>query len=269
VDDLLGIAHDLRRELSRRARQPRPAEAVDLLIDSRRCGFSSPRVARFVADEVDGFTLDADELRLDLPGGDPGVRSERLADAARALAKAGLVSGWRDELLDVPDASGEVLARIERAACRTFAIATRAVHLNGWTADGRLWVAQRSLKKSIDPGCWDTLVGGMLAAGETEHGALEREAHEEAGLKLAGVAPPTKGGDVLLERPVAEGFQVETIVIFDLVLPDDVQPHNLDREVERFALREPRAVLQAIGAGEFTLEAALVTLAGLVRRLEG
>jgi hypothetical protein len=68
------------------------------------------------------------------------------------------------------------------------------------------------------------------------------------------------------ERVVPEGFQVETICAYDLVLADGVVPRNLDGEVAAFALRTPREVVEQIAAGRFTLEAAMVTLDGIVRR---
>ena len=63
------------------------------------------------------------------------------------------VFAWRDELLSVT-ASDDIacespLTVIERAMCRPFAFNTFAVHLNPFTRDGRMWVAQRSFKKAI------------------------------------------------------------------------------------------------------------------------
>lgn len=66
---------------------------------------------------------------------------------------------WRDELLSVycfgDIACESPLTVIERAMCRPFAFNTFAVHLNPFTRDGRMWVAQRSFKKAIGPGYWD------------------------------------------------------------------------------------------------------------------
>ena len=139
------------------------------------------------------------------------------------------------------------------------------MHLNALAADGRLWVAQRALDKQIDPGLWDTLVGGMVPAGESELGALRREALEEASVDTDELALLT-GGRLRFARPVPEGYQVETIQVFDAVLPDNAQPRNQDGEVAAIELRSAEAVLDAIDRCEFTLEAALVTLDALARR---
>jgi 8-oxo-dGTP pyrophosphatase MutT (NUDIX family) len=210
------------------------------------------------------YCLVFDDEALDRPG-----RSALLNDLAVKLHEAGLLRGWRNEQLDVrplADApAGAVLATIERAACRALGIATHAVHLNAFAPDGRLWVAQRAAHKSVDPDLWDNLVGGMVSAGEPELLALEREAHEEAGLSLHGLA--VRRGVLLREqRPLPEGHMVETVQVFDAVLPPGFVPRSVDGEVQRFELRSADAVLSAIERGEFTIEAALVALDGLLRQ---
>jgi hypothetical protein len=62
-------------------------------------------------------------------------------------------------------AGGEPIAVIERGVMRPLGLITQAVHLSGWSEDGKLWVARRSLTKATDPGMWDTLVGGLVSAG--------------------------------------------------------------------------------------------------------
>ena len=114
-------------------------------------------------------------------------------------------------------------------------------------------------------GMWDNLVGGMIAAGESELVALAREAYEEAGLSLSQLEPQ-RGGVVQETRIVPEGYMVETIQVFDLVLPEGVTPRNLDGEIAAIEAWPIEDVLDAIAQDAFTLEAALVTLDGLARR---
>jgi len=59
---------------------------------------------------------------------------------------------------------------------------------------------------------------------------------------------------------------VETIQVFDLVLPEGVAPRNLDGEIAAIETWPVEDVLEAIAHDAFTLEAALVTLEGLARR---
>ncbi len=162
----------------------------------------------------------------------------RLAEPAERLRDAGLLTGWRDELLAVRRrAAGR--AEIERAACRALGIMTEAVHLNALADDGTLIVARRAAHKSIDPGLWDNLVGGMVPAGETLEQALEREAWEEAGLQLDRIEVH-HGRMFHVRRPVPEGYQSEIIHTFDASLPRGLHPHNQDGEVDAIERRDRR-----------------------------
>src|SRR5690606_1323182 len=76
----------------------------------------------------------------------------------------------------------------DRAAMRPLGMLTQAVHLSAWAPDGRLWIARRALDKPNDPGLWDTLAGGLVAAGEDCETALLRESREEAGLQAVEIA---------------------------------------------------------------------------------
>jgi 8-oxo-dGTP pyrophosphatase MutT (NUDIX family) len=264
----------LQRELTARASIQPPEDWLPVLLAGVRIGTSSPDVASFLVTTDHRCALLDYNLVFDDEALDIEARSRLLNGLAQHLREAGLLRGWRNEQLDVrpleegaTDAAA-ALATIERSACRALGITTHAVHLNGFTDDGRLWVAQRATHKGVDPGMWDNLVGGMVAAGEGELLALERESLEEAGLGL-GEHRVARGGLVREQRLVPEGHLVETVQVFDLVLPATVQPRNQDGEVQRFELRGVDAVLDAIERDEFTLEAALVTLDGLMRQEAG
>ncbi len=181
-----------------------------------------------------------------------------LARIARWLLAEGLVSRWRDELLTVIDAHGMPRGRIERAAVRPLGIATRAVHLIGQATDGGVWVQQRALDKATDPGQWDTLMGGLQAAGEADLATLERETWEEAGLRLTDLQCLRATGRLTVRRPVAEGYMIEHIEVFAATIPFGLVPANRDGEVARFECLDAQALAERIESGEFTLEAALI-----------
>jgi isopentenyldiphosphate isomerase len=56
------------------------------------------------------------------------------------------------------------------------------IHLHLLDRNGRLYLQKRSLKKDIQPGKWDTAVGGHVDYGEQIEEALRREAREELGI---------------------------------------------------------------------------------------
>lgn len=253
----------LRAQLLARAQTPPPVDWLVLELGGAAVGWVAPDLADFLVSTMPCFGLRAGRLRLADTGLDPAARSSVLAQAAERMRTAGWLRGWRDELLDIrcaPDAAA--YAQIERAACRPLGLTTVAVHLNAFTPDGRLWIARRSRRKAIDPGLWDNLVGGMVPAGESELTALAREALEEAGLDLSGLTV-RRGGAVHVTRLVPEGYQSEIVQGFDAVLPAGIHLANRDGEVEAIETRSPIEVVQAIEGGQFTLEAALVTLDGL------
>ena len=252
--------------LQLRAQPPRPPELRTLTIGTHSVGWVPPTIADFLCANASHFVGDAHTLRLVDDGLDVRARSALLFEAALRLRDAGLVRGWRDEALAIRARRGEaLLATIERAACRALGITTEAVHLNAFADDGTLFVARRSLHKTIDPGLWDNLVGGMVPADETLEQALEREAWEEAGLELDRLEVH-RGRSFQMRRPVPEGYQSEWIHVYETTLPSETHCANQDGEVSAIERRPLGDVVDAIERSEFTLEAALVTLESLLRR---
>lgn len=259
----------MQAKLLARARQRPPRDWLPVVMAGREVGLASPEVASFLASSTPHFALADYRLILLDEGFDAAGRSALINDVALRLRDAGLLRGWRDELLDVrPAATDAAIAVIERAACRTLGITTLAVHLNAFTPGGALIVARRAGHKQIDPGLWDNLVGGMVPAGESEEQALGREAQEEAGLDLGGIAL-VRGGSIHVARQVPEGFQSEIVRVFDAVVDDAVELQNQDGEVAAIERRPVAAVMESIGRDEFTLESALVTVDALLRRADG
>ena len=207
------------------------------------------------------ITSDGEGFRIEPPA------DRSLHRLAHWLRERRLCAPWRDELLDVPDASGAAVARVERAVVRVLGIRTRAVHLVGVGGDGdAVWAQQRAFDKSSDPGQWDTLMGGQVAAGESVATTLARETLEEAGLEIGALREMQRVAPLAIRRPVAEGYMIEDIDVFRAIVPAGVEPVNRDGEVERFELLGERALRARLEAGQFTLEATLILGAELARR---
>jgi len=189
-----------------------------------------------------------------------------LAAIAHWLHEQGLSARWRDERLAVASSDGSALAVVERAVVRVLGITTRAVHLVGFAPDGRVWVQQRAFDKAVDPGLWDTLMGGQVSAGESIEETLERETQEEAGLAIADLVDLRHTDRVTVRRPVAKGYVVEHVEVFEATVPAALVPINQDGEVERFECLAIAAVLERLAAGAFSLEATLILDRSLARR---
>jgi len=237
-------------------------------IDGRRVGSVARLHLAPLREWPQWLQVDDDQLALTVA---PPQRDAALAQMHQALHAAGLLRGWRDETFAVVDpATLDVLARIERAAARFWGTLSFGAHATGYVVgpDGRpaqLWIAQRALDKSTDPGLFDNLIGGGVPAGQTPAEALEREAFEEAGLlpdELRGVRP---AGVLCLRRDVAEGLQHEWLHCFDLELPAGRVPHNQDGEVAGFTLMPVAQALALASGAAMTVDAALVTIDFLLR----
>lgn len=252
-------------KLQARAQPTLPTDLVPLRIAGVQVGQAQPAIARFIADNVSGFALIGSILAIVDESLDVKARTSLLAETALKLRDAGMMSGWRNELMPVGDPA---IATIERAACRPLGIVTQAVHLNAYADAQTLIVARRSAHKQIDPGLWDNLVGGMVAAGQTLDQALQREAWEEAGVQLDR-ASLVRGRSFHVRRAVPEGLQSEAIHVYDMRVPADATLANQDGEVGAIERRALDEVIEAIEREEFTLESALVILESMTRGKEG
>jgi 8-oxo-dGTP pyrophosphatase MutT (NUDIX family) len=248
--------------VARAAVEP-PATSRPLYLNGRQCGWVAADVPGLFAGEPGLLAPHADGWSLMDQDGDMNAGIARLA---RHLHRSGRLRSWRGELLALTDLSGAVLGVIERSAVRPLGIATRAVHLNAWTPAGDMWIAQRALDKSTDPGMWDTLVGGLVSAAESDALALERESWEEAGLPAALLAGAVPAGEYCVRRILPEGYQAEWVGVHDVVLPADVVPENQDGEVAQIRTASRDDVVKMIADDAFTLEAALAIGLSFVRR---
>ncbi|AIL33338.1 NUDIX hydrolase [Basilea psittacipulmonis] len=181
-------------------------------------------------------------------------------EVALCLKEAHLLRGWRNEKVDIWDKEQSIGA-IERTATRPLGLRTQAVHLHAITRSGYIWLGQRALTKSTDPGKWDTTAGGLVSYGESVKQALYRESWEEAGLpqnRIRQIGPVYNICRV--HRRLPEGFQVEDMLVMKCFLADGVVPTNQDGEVSCFKAYTQNEVVQLIEAGQVSNEAALILL---------
>ena len=88
------------------------------------------------------------------------------------------------ELLPLVDEVGNVIGSATRGQCHDGSkLLHPVVHLHVFDSQGRLYLQQRPLWKDIQPGKWDTAVGGHVDFGEDVPAALLREVREELGIE--------------------------------------------------------------------------------------
>ncbi len=149
------------------------------------------------------------------------------------------------ELFDLIDESGRVVGRATREEChRNPSLVHRAVHVLVFNARGELYLQKRAPTKDVQPGKWDTSVGGHLALGEDFEQAAYRELREELGI-----------GGVVLEGPlyryrIRSAIETEAVCSYRLVYEGPIRPDPVEISEGRFwTIEEIRGRL---GSGTFT-----------------
>lgn len=242
-----------------------PAGSRPLTVAGRVAGWITPRATDSVAG-MDGVRVTDEAVHVVAAPRQRLPLDTIMARIAGVLHENGCLRGWRDELLDVYG-EGRRLCVLERAAMRPLGLLTKAVHLNGWSPDGRMWLARRSDTKATDPGMWDTLVGGLAVSAEPLDTSLLRECAEEAGLSPSDVHDRSPLRIILrMHRRLPEGYQVEDVLVSDCVLDESVAPQNQDGEVSEIRLVTIEETWSMLEAGEFTHEAEACILDSLATR---
>ncbi|HBA85205.1 MAG TPA: NTP pyrophosphohydrolase [Verrucomicrobia bacterium] len=94
-----------------------------------------------------------------------------------------------EELFEIVDESGRVLGTAPRKRCHGDpSLMHQSVHVFVFDRLGRLFLQKRSLSKDIQPGKWDTSVGGHVQPGEKPEAAARREMLEELGVSPESLA---------------------------------------------------------------------------------
>lgn len=88
-------------------------------------------------------------------------------------------------MFPVVDEQGNIVDAATRAECHGGSMLLHpVVHLHVFNSQGQIYLQKRPEWKDIQPGKWDTSVGGHIDLGESVQQALLREAQEELGIAL-------------------------------------------------------------------------------------
>ena len=148
------------------------------------------------------------------------------------------------EWFPVIEPNGLVIGRSTRQYCHSGAKPLHpVVHLHIIDRFSRIYLQKRSMKKDIQPGKWDTAVGGHVSYGEGILEAVYREASEELGFM--------EFNPILLETYRFESeIEAELVNVFAVVGSYDLHP-DLD-EVDEGRWWELTDIDDALGKGVFT-----------------
>ena len=156
------------------------------------------------------------------------------------------------ELFPIVDEAGQVIGSATRGECHSGSkLLHPVVHLHVFDSQNRLYLQQRPIWKDIQPGKWDTAVGGHVDLGEEIADALRREVREELGIEdftpefllryvfeserereLIHVFRTTYDGDI---RPTAEldGGRFWTLDEIREAIGKEVLTPNFESEIKR------------------------------------
>jgi isopentenyldiphosphate isomerase len=89
----------------------------------------------------------------------------------------------KEEFFPLVNEDGETIGKASRNECHSGTKQLHpVVHLHVFNEAGDLYLQKRSMTKDVQPGKWDTAVGGHVDYGETVEEALFRETCEELGI---------------------------------------------------------------------------------------
>ncbi len=87
----------------------------------------------------------------------------------------------KEEMVDVLDATGEVVGTMSRKQAEQDNHKTANVILFVFNAARKVWLQKRPMNKDHYPGLWDASACGSIKSGETPLEAMQREQGEEMG----------------------------------------------------------------------------------------
>lgn len=149
-----------------------------------------------------------------------------------------------EEWLPLVDEQGGIIGKAPRSSChRGEKLLHPVVHLHVLNHHKHLYLQKRPMDKLVQPGKWDTAVGGHISAGETLETALQREAWEEIGL--------TKFNAKLL-KTYRWDSPIECELVYVFVTYDFKSIHLHSQEVTEGRFWSPGQIESNIGKGVFT-----------------
>jgi isopentenyldiphosphate isomerase/intracellular septation protein A len=149
-----------------------------------------------------------------------------------------------EEWLPLVNEQGGIIGKAPRPAChRGEKLLHPVVHLHVFNNQKHVYLQKRPMNKLVQPGKWDTAVGGHISVGETLETAMKREAWEEIGLTQFSAK---------LVKTYRWDSEIESELVYVFVTYDFKSIHLHSEEVEEGRFWTPKQIESNIGQGVFT-----------------
>ena len=149
-----------------------------------------------------------------------------------------------EEWLPLVNEQGEIIGKAPRSAChRGEKLLHPVVHLHVFNNQKHVYLQKRPMNKLVQPGKWDTAVGGHISVGETLETALKREAFEEIGLTQFSAK---------LVKTYRWDSELESELVYVFTTHDFKSIHLHSDEVVEGRFWSPKQIESTIGKGIFT-----------------
>lgn len=150
----------------------------------------------------------------------------------------------KGEFFEIVDEEDRVIGQAARSRCHGDpSLVHRVAHVLVFNRRSELLLQKRSMSKDVQPGKWDTSVGGHLDPGENYLEAACREMEEELGIRGASMT-------FLYHSRIRNDFESENVATYLVSYSGEIRfnPEEID-EVRFWTAEEIEA---ALGTGIFT-----------------